>query len=237
MPGHSPPSHTVPTTTNRNANASDTALMSPRCGCNTTTSAAVATTATTQPATVFLMSSPLWGAGPRPSLGGELEAWVDHAALAALFAQDALDHDPGAEREPTDATAAHEDDDRFAGAVGDERLERLVAAHRQDRDALDDAGHLHLGAVRRLGDQHGAGHRIGPVADLCGQARLVALGQSIEPATKRAHAPDALGSSASRPLDVRLGGVGRGDVLAELGLTGLRHPDRHRQHHRDHDAD
>ncbi len=55
MPGHSPPSHTVPTTTNRNANASDTVLMSPRCGCNTTTSAAVATTATTQPATVFLM--------------------------------------------------------------------------------------------------------------------------------------------------------------------------------------
>ena len=47
MPGHSPPSHTVPTTTNRNANASDTVLMSPRCGCNTTTSAAVATTATT----------------------------------------------------------------------------------------------------------------------------------------------------------------------------------------------
>ena len=132
-------------------------------------------------------------------LAGELQLWIDHPDVASVFPEDPFHHDALAEGQTPDPSPAHEDDRHLARAVGDERLQRLLALHREDRHPTDHAGDPHVLADRRVGDPDRSLDRAGPGSRLVGQARLIALVQSIdEPAEARSRSGGD-GRSRGRP--------------------------------------
>src|SRR5262245_63154390 len=105
-------------------------------------------------------------------LGGELERRIDQAPLAALLGQQALDDHACPQAQPPDRAPAHPHDRDLAGAVEDDRLERLVPLERPNGDPPDDARDLHALPGIGPGDPNAAGDALGPGLDLLGVAVL-----------------------------------------------------------------
>src|SRR6185436_13047236 len=133
----------------------------------------------------------------------ELEARVHHPLLAPLVGEQALDHQTGAEAQPADRPTAHPHDGDLSGPVGQDRLERLVALERPDRDPSDHPGELHARARGRLGDPNAARDTLRPRPDLLRVPLLVALRHPTEEPPERieeSHRFAAPSRSSGKPI-------------------------------------
>ena len=120
-------------------------------------------------------------------LAGELQARVDHPDLSAVIGEDPVDHHALAQGEAADPAAAHEHDHHLSRPVRDQRLQRLLALHGEDRHPADHAGDPHRLSNRCGGDPDGALDRLGPGSGLFGETRLIALVEPLEEPTDQAH--------------------------------------------------